>query len=381
MENNRLDRQPVFFENLDGLRFLCFLAVFFFHSFHTEIPAIINHPVYHFINQSVFGNGNLGVNFFFVLSGFLITYLLIVEKETNGKIDVLKFWMRRVLRIWPLFYLCVFVGFVVFPQIKLFFGQVPNETAHPIYYLTFLNNFDFIASGLPDASILGVLWSVAIEEQFYLVWPLVLSLFPVRKYWIPFLIVICASLWFRATHDNYMNYEFHTLSCIGDMAVGALGAWLILTKPLIIQYIEKLSKIKIVVLYILFGILFFFRKEILFENYVVRIFERLVIAFFILGIILEQNYARNSFYKMSRFKRISNLGKITYGLYCLHFLGILITLKITNKLLFNTELWQVMFLETVVALFLSIFIARISYRYFESPFLKLKDKFSFRKNA
>ena len=77
---------------------------------------------------------------------------------------------------------------------------------------------------------------------------------------------------------------------------------------------------------------------------------------------------------MSRFKLISNLGKITYGMYCLHFIGILITLKVTEKFGLNQELWQVLILETVVALFITIVISKISYKYFEMPFLLLKDK-------
>lgn len=66
-------------------------------------------------------------------------------------------------------------------------GQTPNETAHIFYYLTFLNNFDFIKNGLPDSSNLGVLWSIAIEEQFYFIWPIILSFIPIKKMWIVFI--------------------------------------------------------------------------------------------------------------------------------------------------------------------------------------------------
>ncbi|MBK8471912.1 MAG: acyltransferase [Sphingobacteriales bacterium] len=98
----------------------------------------------------------------------MITYLLIAEKQLNHQIDVPRFWLRRILRIWPLYYCCVLFGFYAFPMLKTLLGQTPNETATVGYYLAFLSNFDLIAQGLPDASILGVLWSVAVEEQFYL---------------------------------------------------------------------------------------------------------------------------------------------------------------------------------------------------------------------
>ncbi|MBK7969339.1 MAG: acyltransferase [Bacteroidetes bacterium] len=369
--------KKVYFENLDGLRFLCFLSVFFFHSFHTEYDFIKDNPVYTFIKKDLFGNGNLGVNFFFVLSGFLITFLLIEEKKLNRQIDLRNFWIRRILRIWPLFYFCVFFGFVMFPMIKEFFGQVPNETASPLMYLTFLNNFDIIRSGLPDSSVLGVLWSVAIEEQFYLLWPVILFALPVRNYWMAFAAIIVSSLFYRAMNDSPLLHEHHTLSCIGDMAIGAFGAWMISESKKFKELFENLKKYQIAIIYMLFELVFLFRDEVMFSSFPLRIFERSIIALIMLSIILEQNYAKNSLFKMSDFKRISKLGTITYGLYCLHFIGILVATTITKKLGINTGLYQVLFLDTFLALGFTIFIASISYRFYETPFLKLKNKFAY----
>ena len=84
-------KKRIYFENLDGLRFLCFLAVFFFHSFHTEYAYIRDSNTYHFVKRNIFGNGSLGVNFFFVLSGFLIIFLLIEEKKLNGQMNLKNF--------------------------------------------------------------------------------------------------------------------------------------------------------------------------------------------------------------------------------------------------------------------------------------------------
>ena len=130
-------KKRIYFENLDGLRFLCFLSVFFFHSFYTDSSELKTSSVYHFVKVGIFGNGNIGVNFFFVLSGFLITFLLLEEKKLRGQIKLKNFWLRRILRIWPLFYSCVFFGFVIFPKLKLLLGQIPNETATPFFSLTF----------------------------------------------------------------------------------------------------------------------------------------------------------------------------------------------------------------------------------------------------
>src|SRR5690606_19639921 len=131
------------------------------------------YAIYGFVKGFLFKNGVLGVNFFFVLSGFLITYLLLVEKDRFKNINIGNFYVRRVLRIWPLFYFCVLFGFVAFPILKEALGEVPDEPARLPFYLAFLSNFDVVYNASPDASVLGILWSVSIEEQFYLVWPLI----------------------------------------------------------------------------------------------------------------------------------------------------------------------------------------------------------------
>lgn len=370
-------KKNLFFPNLDGLRFFCFLSVFLFHSFYTVNPDVQASPAYNFINNILFANGNLGVNFFFVLSGFLITYLLLEEKELNGKIDVPKFWLRRILRIWPLYYFAVFFGFVIFPLIKHFFNQPTNETASLLSYLTFTGNFDFIIKGLPDCSVLGVLWSIAIEEQFYLIWPIVLSLVPFKRLWIPFTLIIAGSLVFRETHFTFRNLEHHTLSCMNDLAVGALGAWLCIASARFKAAITAMPKFVIGIIYLSLAAVFFFRQQLFFEHHFSYLIDRLVIAIIMLLVILEQNYATNSFFKLSRLKRISNLGTISYGLYCLHFIGILITIQITDRLHLNDNIAEIVIIQTTLSFAFTILISKLSYRYLESPFLKLKNRFAY----
>src|SRR4051812_22591177 len=97
-QHSATERKPrVLFPNLDGLRFFCFLSVFFFHSAATNNATISSQKAYGVFKYFLFGNGNLGVNFFFVLSGFLITFLLITEKERYANIKVGNFYMRRIL--------------------------------------------------------------------------------------------------------------------------------------------------------------------------------------------------------------------------------------------------------------------------------------------
>ncbi len=371
--------RPVFFENLDGLRALCFLVVFFYHGFYTEFDQLSNSPIYQFVKFDIFGNGNLGVNFFFVLSGFLITFLLIKEREEHGSIRIAHFWFRRILRIWPLFFCCVIFGFIVFPILKRMMGLASEETADPLYYITFLNNFDMLYNGMPDASVLAVLWSIAVEEQFYLIWPVALAVVPIRLYPSFFGSVIAGTLIFRSMHlnspENVHIFEIHTLSCIGDMTIGAWGAYLA-SKGKAVQWFRQLPRASILMVYILFTLIFFFRDEVLFDTAFLRVAERSFIAVVILCIILEQNYSDRSIFKLVRSRTLSGLGRISYGLYCLHFVGILITLTLTKTLGWNEDLWQVMILETALALICTIVLAYISHRYLERPFLRIKTRYA-----
>jgi len=368
-------KNKIYFDNLDGWRTVSFLMVFFYHSFYTENQLIIDSPIYQFITKKLFINGNIGVNFFFVLSGFLISYFIILEKKSSNKINLPKFWARRVLRIWPLYFFCVLFGFLLFPLFKSMLGQTSMETANIIYYLTFTSNFDLINNGLPDASILGVLWSVSIEEQFYMIWPILLLVVPFKRYNYLFIILILISLWFRSKNPAPISLEVHSFSCMVDLVVGGFSAWLIIQYPVFLERIRKTKKPLIGLVYLIFLLFIFYRGYIVGSGFVMMILERMFLASVIAFIILEQNFSENSFFKMKNNKVLTRLGKYTYGLYCLHFIGILIAIQSTKLLGLNNQLWQVIFLETAIALITTLIFAFFSYRYLEQPFLKLKEKF------
>ena len=378
-------KEKIFFPNLDGLRFISFFLVFLYHTWMTFFNNIrdASPDTFDYITR-LFQHGNLGVNFFFVLSGFLITYLLLKEKEYTGKIHVPNFYVRRILRIWPLFYLCVFIGFVMFPLVKKFMGQPAHEIAHPGYYLVFGNNFDFMNSYpvKPDATILSVLWSVAVEEQFYLSWPLILSLVPYRFYKFVFPTIMLFSLVFRSFHSDftmpdYSIRNFHTFSVIGDMALGGLFAYFCSFENKFKTFVINLNRLQIAMIYLGAISVILFRGDLFDNNAFTLIIERIVISFFFGMIILEQNYAKRSFFKMSSFKLMSKLGIYTYGLYCLHLLGFLVADIVITKAGFNKTSFAIALSGSVLALLISIVISLASYHFYEKWFLRLKDKFAF----
>ena len=109
-----MTREKVYFPNLDALRFFAFMFVYLRHGFGDVVkPIELGHFILNLLKNGLNDSGDIGVSFFFVLSGFLITYLILKEIEVTGKIDVRAFYIRRCLRIWPLYFVVVGVGFAL----------------------------------------------------------------------------------------------------------------------------------------------------------------------------------------------------------------------------------------------------------------------------
>lgn len=369
-------QKQVFFPHLDALRFFAFLAVFLSHCFLSKTPEGLPSPIYQFV--ALFRNsGHLGVNFFFVLSGFLITYLLLEEREHYQKIHLREFYIRRILRIWPLYYAVVITGFLIFPV----FGSGPDSIPHADirYYLVFASNYDTINQGLPSR-VLGVLWSIAVEEQFYLVWPILLTLFSQRTYIRLFSLIIFGSLVYRALHQQQgLVLAFGTLSVISDMAAGALLAHTIRSKPQLRNSLANLSRVRISLLYLAGLCLICTRHDLIGRFPALAVPERVVLSTFFAFIIAEQNWSTNSPLKFSQLQVLSSLGKITFGLYCLHFFGILCAIQVAGRLGLGDTWWRLLLLETPIGLGISVLLAAVCYRFYEKPFLRIKERFVFLK--
>lgn len=181
----------VHFHNLDILRLICALAVALAHSYEAYfswigVPYFLqNHAWLKPILDVFVGNMALGVTMFFIISGFLITYLLMLEKQQFKNINVGKFIIRRSLRIWPLYYLAIILGY---------FLVVNGKFSHPNYLanLFFLNNFNAINT-LQWQFPFAHFWSICVEEHFYLVWPLILFFIPVKRIWVVAVLLVLIS--------------------------------------------------------------------------------------------------------------------------------------------------------------------------------------------
>lgn len=362
--------RKVFFPNLDGLRTLACLAVFGFHGFLTIVPQHSGSMRWF----ALFGSGHMGVNFFFVLSGFLITYLLLEENQQNQRIDLLGFYRRRVVRIWPLFYVCIIYGFLVLPFFMRLLHLPFHETASPWLHVFFLGNLDSVWKNVqPTASSLAVLWSVAIEEQFYLVWPVLLLLLFRRWQLGAFLVVISISVFFRYTHghNDFLLYR-HSLAVMSDMALGGAAAWASFYFPAFRQHIAGWSRWTIAGLY-LAGLALWIMEKRLPDTAVVAATQRLMRSAIFVLIILEQNYATNSWFKIKNARWLTYWGTYTYGLYCLHPI-------VLEGLMYGSDYLRLApsALNTVLRVFISLplsaGLAWLSYTYWEKPFLRLKTR-------
>lgn len=380
-----IDSNKVFFPNLEGLRFFAFFVVFINHA-TGSLSYYNSSKEYVFMSTHFFKNGALGVSFFFVLSGFLITYLLLKEKEISGKINIKNFYLRRILRIWPLYFLIVVLCLLILPQLenylpKFFPLDVSIDEINKWFYLTFTGNFDYIYNGINNV-LIGVLWSVSVEEQFYLFWPLLVAFIPTKHLLKAFILIILGSIAFRFFYaqGNAMIIKYHSLSSVSDLASGAVIAYLAYKKS-VIAWMEKIPKYLIVLPYLLLFVLvplrFYTWKFGAHYNLVSSFLPVLFSALFAF-IIMEQNYAKHSFYKIKNWKLISSFGKYTYGMYCYHmivFFGILVLFHFMEININGMSVYAFMFV-LVLSFISTALISELSYHYYEAIFLKLKERFS-----
>ncbi len=359
--------KKVWFANLNGLRFMAFLGVFLSHSFYTNDLVIQNQPLY-ILLKKLLSVAGFGVDFFFVLSGYLITYSLLHEEIITGSINTPDFYARRILRIWPLYYVCLLIGFLLFPQLKSFLKLPAGEVGNPILYFTFLSNFDYIRHGIPAASFLGVFWSVAIEEQFYLIWPLLLIAGKFNRLLL-FILLLTVSILFRYFNAvNEVVLYFHTVSALSSLSTGALVAWFCLRFDSFTTFFRNLTKSQIIGIYVA-GLIVLLNLKTIFSGDLLVAFERFAMAIFFSFIILEQNYATNSALKIASSRFFTYWDRYTYGLYCLHLIVLLFITSLFRFLRFEESLFTLT-LQSALALSVSLTASWLSYHYFEKYFFQ-----------
>ena len=375
----------VYFKYLDSLRFFAALAVVLAHGYFgykgwLGKPSFLTNNFFP-DKFTLFGkhideflsNGGYGVEVFFLISGFLITYLLLIEQDRHGKIHLVNFYIRRSLRIWPLYFLIiVLTPFIImlYNGIKVSWSDVATPPNY-LYYIFFLGNFDVINTGVwhfPFAHF----WSICVEEHFYIVWPLIIYLIPKKYFYHSCLLLILIAIGSRIYFFSFANENaelqiyLNTLCKIDSLIIGAIFAKIHFTKP--IQF--KSNRLVLFVLVAIFlwslSLESWKHTETLF-SVVFKKYIYLLLVVFIMGLVL---FGKSNKMKPHKKGIFSYLGKISYGIYIYHniFVGFAIQVFLLR---YHLNFWIYFLLYIMGTILLSI----ISWEFFEKPILKFKKRF------
>ena len=323
---------------LDVLRFGAFFLVFLHHALpHASAEYSIGVPVAQ--GLAALGRaGALGVDLFFALSSYLITELLLREHRSTGTLNIRAFYTRRILRIWPLYY---FALFALAPAMRLF-DQSDKLTANYVAGFALLSgNWVCTIAGYP-ASSFSLLWSVSIEEQFYLVWPWLVrgSVRRIGTWAIAMLVVASITrIVLAATGTVHPGVWCNTLARLDPIAGGALLAargkktqprpWLVVTGLAGLLLVGGFADHDGWVTVVTFPLAALFAVAVLYGT---------------IGLDCKNQVLRY-------------LGKISFGLYVFHAAAIHIA-------------------GPLAGLPLSIGAASLSYKFLETPFLRLKEHYA-----
>jgi peptidoglycan/LPS O-acetylase OafA/YrhL len=358
--------KAVYFPGLNGIRALAALAVVVSHI-TLSLDGDFHLKAFFFgINKSGTPKGyrmaDYGVSMFFALSGFLITYLLQMESDKQ-EINVPKFYLRRMLRIWPLYYLYLILCTLTF----LFFGMDVNFKTL-FYFIFFAANIPVIFQfALP---LVAHLWSIGVEEQFYLFWPWVVK--KVKSNIVPWMIgfivlqdVIRFLLWHYYPYSNAANFAL--INRFDSMLLGAVGAVLYKQKhPLFLKMVDTkwMQAFAFIILGLMIANKFQFNASVG-DNFMAS----LITVILIVGQINKKNRLISLENPVLDF-----LGKISFGIYMYHPLLIFIFSKIYAPITGNSVFKYILIYSSVLGT--SIGIAYLSYAYFESWFIRLKSRFT-----
>lgn len=372
MTNSNQSNSKIYFPNLNGLRFIAAFLVIIHHI--EQIKSSNNIDSYWQKIPFVEVIGKLGVVLFFVLSGFLITYLLLAEEKVFAKISVRKFYVRRILRIWPLYFLIVVIAFFIVPNFEIFSesGSISildgeNFASKLILFALFFPNLAFAIYGVvPFAS---HTWSIGTEEQFYILWPIVLKFLKKNRIALMFLIIaiyMFVAFMLSVSITDFIPYKkfirnFWSMFNIDCMAIGGVFAVMLFEKKYLLKIFMNKYLFYFTILFVLvFMILGVHIPKVHFEFYAV-----------LFGIIIL-NFAANKNIGLSLENKAFNyLGNISYGLYMYHPIAIVLSIYIAKSINFTSN-WLLYPLTLIIVVLLSA----ISYKYYESIFLKFKTKFT-----
>lgn len=371
---NKDSHKIKYFKELNALRFIGFVGIFFGHVFFSNDIEIVNSKIYSSLYSYGKILGFISIDSFFVLSSFLITWKGLEELKITKKFEFKNFLIRRSLRIWPLYFLVILLGFLI-EFMKSYYTQDISSLPSFWSFILFILNFDIIKNGYEFLFFMVFMWSISVEEQFYIFWALVLKWFQNHLLKVSLLIILISIIFRIYFIDDSLNLNFHTVSALGNFGVGALAAIAAFRNSFLITKIRDFSKTQIVIIYLI-SLLIFIAIPSLQNHDLFIVIQRVLFSFVFAFIILEQTYCQQSIFKLSRIKYFNFFGKISYGLYCYH--GIMITIVLKFSDYFSESLFTSIFIFPTLIFCGTLLFSHLSYKFFESKILKLKTKYTFK---
>jgi peptidoglycan/LPS O-acetylase OafA/YrhL len=304
--------QKRYFENLDATRFLGFLHVFTAHCFFTSNEVISQSATYQFFQYNIRA-GYLGLDYFFVLSSFLLTWIILEERAHTGKFKAIFFLIRRALRLWPSYLLIVILTYTIFYFLSNT-GFSINKLPPIEVFLLFHANYHIIFHGQDFLYLLVFFWVISVEEQFYIFWAFAMKY--LHRFFIPLIVAfILTSITFRYFYfDDSPNLWFNTLSILGNFGIGALAAWMMFYKNGFHHFIKNLKRKYIFIFYAIFIPVVYFYFNWAQSQWGIAL-EKIIFSFLFAFIILEQAFANKPSFALGKSKWINYLGRISLGLY------------------------------------------------------------------
>lgn len=372
---NSLEYQKVnLFYRFNALRFIAASLVLVHHaeSLREQFQLV------HFKSWDFFQNGANAVTFFFVLSGFLITYLLFKERKNDHTISIKRFYLKRIYRIWPLYFLMVLIGSIIQPQLIQIFGidyQMPytiGETwAYFVFFLPGLVTFYF------GSHLLEPLWSIGVEELFYLIWAPIFKWFK-RYIFVVFVAILVLKAMLlvysqQGVFSPVTNYLIRILQ-FESMTIGAILAYVFFYYGTWLERLHFHTKILQTVLVIgtLFVVFFGYQLPGIWDTIIgsgtfASFFKSSLFGLLLLSFAMQRHPS-----KILDSRIMNYLGEISYGIYMYHLLMLTFLVEIPKLKLFHPALDTAIYY--LLAFGSTILVAGLSKKYFENYFLRLKNK-------
>jgi peptidoglycan/LPS O-acetylase OafA/YrhL len=363
---------------LDGVRGLAILGVLLSHGVNF-LGVVPSGPSGKLI-ATAFVPGWGGVDLFFTLSGFLITGILLRARKRPQYFR--SFYMRRVLRIFPIYYLFLVVTVVFAHSSRVMIAMVPDGFTSRLSYFVYLQNWPVFWNSWGGLTTLwGAFWSLAVEEQFYMVWPAVIRFFNLKT-----VALVCIAGFLLGWPERvFMMHQHPTLFGVMQWPFSRLDGLLMGAAIAIYREVQgRAVPLSSAVISFVAGasifvwILLFYRHELTTGNGL-HIWGIGVTAYVLMsgGLIVATQHRVEWLHRFLTIRPLLVAGRLSYGMYVYH-LSIYLSLSSLRHRFHHSELPARSFMSPIwiaLAILLIMGLAELSFRYFETPFLRLKRFF------